>query len=153
AFDTADGGVPATRIMTVRRDGSDLQLLAEGVHPSWSPDGSKIVFFRYPEGLYVMAAGTGDAHALGIRGANPAWSPDGEHIASEYGGYLRLARPDGSKLGRIPRTLHGSDPAWSPDGRWIAFQRGDHLWVIRPDGSAPRRLTSGDEVDRAPSWQ
>lgn len=105
------------------------------------------------EGLYVTAARADDARPLGVRGANPAWSPGGEDIAYEYGGFLRLARPDGSKLGPIPHTRHGSDPAWSPDGRWIVFQRGDHLWVIHPDGSAPRRLTSGDEVDRAPSWQ
>ena len=153
AFDTADGGVPAYRIMTVHRDGSNLRLLGQGVHPSWSPDGAKIVFFRYPNGLYIMDADGTHARALGIRGANPTWSPDGKSIAYESGDSLWLTRPDGTGVGRISHTQLGLDPAWSPDGNWIVFDRGTHLWVVHPNGSEPRRVTSGARVDRAPSWQ
>jgi len=96
--------------------------------PSWSPDGSRLVFcggVASGFGLFVSDADGSDPVMIAGDGtaSQAAWSPDGEWIAftglwrgGEPG--LFLVRPDGSDLVRIS---HGMSPSWSPDGRRLAF--------------------------------
>ena len=50
AFSSARDGVGATDLYTMAPDGSQVTRLTQTadyeIHPNWSPDGAKLVFFR-----------------------------------------------------------------------------------------------------------
>ncbi len=82
----------ASVIATLSLDGSDITVLADGTHPSWSPDASEIVFVG-PLGTSVIGAdgsglrvvpglelGQPPGPQLGV-GFSPVWSPAGDEIA------------------------------------------------------------------------
>ena len=111
--------------------------------PSWSPDGSRIVFTGYDGGLsdlfIVNTDGTGLQRLTHDKYADlePSWSPDGKTIAfvTDRGpatdfttlkfGNLRIALfhlQDGSiELLRHMDQGKNIDPVWAPDGRSLAF--------------------------------
>ena len=131
--------VQPARLMTVRIDGTGLARLTrdsatatnDGM-PSWSPDGSEVVFRRAAgtkRNLYILSVATGATRKLET-GSDydtfPTWSPRGDWIAftsKRDGDYeIYRIRPDGTGLQRLTRSS-GNDahPAFSPDGEWIAF--------------------------------
>ena len=79
-------------IYTMNTDGTNLLKLTQGSSPSWSPDGTKIV---YSFGLGRFRGDVSDIYIVDANGANrvnltkgrhknnslPAWSPDGIKIA------------------------------------------------------------------------
>jgi Tol biopolymer transport system component len=138
--------------------------------PSWSPDGSELVFHIENGGksqIYRVDSDGGDFEQLTSEEAysrSPAWSPDGSHIAfSRAPGLtyaLYVADSDGSHARRIFSTDVSIDgPSWSPDGARIAFVTGSvdpvlgsvgHLVTLRADGRGLREL---DPLDaRNPTW-
>jgi Tol biopolymer transport system component len=74
-----------SNIVVARVDGSDAKAVSRGTDPSWSPDGSHLVFKVWDEKaqqLFITTVrrdGT-DARRLGP-GVHPHWSPDGKRIA------------------------------------------------------------------------
>ncbi|HEY0929584.1 MAG TPA: hypothetical protein VGE27_06655 [Gemmatimonas sp.] len=137
--------------------------------PSWSPDGSRLIFSAGVPGtlhLYTMRAnGTllqqvTNAASSDIDGA---WSPDGRTIA-----FIRTLSSSRQIL--MTRDLNtGAErsfeyanrsrhPAWSPDGSRIAFvsnmsDNGDlELYTVNPDGSALTRLTNDNVRQQYPRW-
>ena len=77
------------RIFIVNRDGTGLRQLTPEVAatdykyddgPSWSPDGTRLVFSRTGVLFLINADGTGLV-STGVNGEYPAWSPDGTQIA------------------------------------------------------------------------
>jgi len=133
-------------------------------HPSFSPDGSSIVYASDRTGsfeLYVKQIARGGREIAltsdGKENIEPAWSPDGTNIAyvsvRERGIFIM------SSLGGHPRRLtgFGSQPAWSPDGTRIVFRSEGHislaisdmppnrdtvLWSIPSEGGKPGPLTT-----------
>ena len=115
-------------VYTMAHDGTDLRRLTDTVShedfPTWSPDGSRIVFSRVEgdDGIYVMDSDGGNPQRLTeFEGFEFSWSPDGELIAfgSDHQGFrgIYTIRPDGSDPQRLSTTRAGENcPDWSPRG-------------------------------------
>ena len=125
-------GYMRAQIWSVRDDGSDRQIVSDesvGAYddePSWSPDGTRIVFVRSGQELVVVTADRSEWPLLmgDLEGEQhaPAWSPDGSLIAfvssheidpDGYAKQIYTVRPDGSGLRRrtFDRTEKGN-PTW-----------------------------------------
>jgi Tol biopolymer transport system component len=181
-------------IYTVAADGSDLTRLTTNPYgiasccpfrsgdgsPSYSPDGSLIVFTRFNQkgqvAVFTMNAadGTGvyQVTPWGLGGGGGRWSPDGQWIVlgvdsefHHFRGELFLVHPDGTALHKIPIDTHGStyfakEPTWSPDGSRILFvmylssnnQGQPDLFTVNPDGSHLVQVTDTPETENVPSW-
>jgi Tol biopolymer transport system component len=163
------GGAPCQEsIFRVNADGSGLtRLTSPGIAtgpnsfddfwPTWSPNGSHIVFLRvdqtgdYPTGnegwpneITVMNSDGSGAHAIrtGHSLQEPVWSPDGGAIAysklvSGRGNQLRLIGPNGSDDRALTPEdfVWFRDTQWTPDGRRITGL-GSH-WRPSPDAQEP----------------
>jgi Tol biopolymer transport system component len=91
--------------------------------PTWSPDGSTILFSETgcdsAGEMYTVAVAGGPAHDLGVAGSEPAWGPSKIAYVGPHG--LWTANPDGSDPVQVAAV--GNDPAWSTDGR-LAYRIG-----------------------------
>jgi TolB protein len=79
-------------LYTINVDGTGLQRVADGMDPSWSPDGSEISFARWrePRGVWVMGAdGSGERRVFAWDETRwTSWSPDGTRVlfSRQHGG-------------------------------------------------------------------
>ncbi len=131
---------------------------ADDEHPSWSPDGSRLIFAssRQGGGVFVMAADGSGVTRL-ASGASPDWSPDGSRIVYGLDGEIFTMNADGS--GQTQLTVSpGRDisPNWSPDGSMIVFDSerdgNEEIYVMNADGSNQTRLTNDPGYDVNPAW-
>jgi Tol biopolymer transport system component len=152
AFEGWDDSDPSrTGIYTARAtDGGDLVRvthrpgLAHDMPLDYSPDGTKLVFYRTvleesqgdPDiggSLWVVNVDGSEAHELDTGEVRPSWharwSPDGSRILfgierlQPIGGLWTIG-PDGSGLTKIFEDPAGGFPilpTWSPDGHQIMF--------------------------------
>jgi TolB protein len=154
------------------------QLTFDGLSrsPSWSPDGTRIAFLRFPSpahyqnDMYIVPAAGGIATRVPLPSGfhwRPRWSPDGRRLAfSSFmsGNGSGLSRvyvvdADGSNLASLTSAgFWDSDPEWSPDGTKIVFVRHNSLFhnydltiANAVDGGNVRVLTSSDWIE-APAW-
>jgi Tol biopolymer transport system component len=176
--DSVSGSVYTPWIFVADSNGAGVKVLAQGLGPAWSPDGTKLVFSNYEchpvgwdgdyactGGLVVMDPETRTTTVLrnDSLGVEPAWSPDGNFMAFDRSeeGYtsLYVAGLDGSPPIRLdpPGVYAVRNPAWSPDSKSIAFQctmsYGDlEICVINRDGTGFKRLTTNRDTDDSPAW-
>lgn len=161
----ADPDMPENAdICVVNADGTGLQQLTDGPeweeHPSWSPDGSHIVYNvgsnSYPRdnpSIWVMKA-DGSGKVRLTAGYEPHWSPDGKHIVfTRYfpgtGRYddLFVMNADGSGLKLVTdRPLGEARPSWLSDGRIVFTNGADRACVVNLDGSGRGQLAKGKGV-------
>ena len=117
-------------------------LLSAGdiLSPSWSADGTKVIFWRYDTetdeyGVYWVPATGGTPTFVPSTNSTalsdePSFSPSGRQVAvtawnSDWDTVLGIdliTLATGSRS-RIVGTTGGSDPVWSPDGQYLLFQK------------------------------
>jgi Tol biopolymer transport system component len=162
-------------LFVMRHNGSQGGIVAPSPEredqPSWSPDGSRLVFVsdrdRREGDLYIVNRdGTGLTRLTDdeLSEADPAWSPDGHHIAfvvstdpRGHGGNIFIVKVDGSDRQQLTDELTDKQqPVWSPDGSRIAFQAFVNdswaIYVLNVDDGAVTLLTDSEGEDIEPRW-
>jgi Tol biopolymer transport system component len=132
-------GKSIAKIMTVHRDGTDVQDLTSGNpnagFPSWSADGKEVVFRTFGEnemGLRIINLDTHNVRVLTTALDNlPEWSPDGSRIVftrkQDNNFDIYTIKPDGTDLQRLtnfPAT--DAHAVWSWDGKQIMWTSGQY---------------------------
>jgi Tol biopolymer transport system component len=166
----ADADYLNAEIWTMDRYGGNQKQLtvdpAGDQDPTWSADGSRIAWTRYPErfnstlsDIWIMNADGSGKRPL-TAGRQPTWSPNGGRLAFMDGNEIWMVNADGTGRHQItPDGVFAFDPDWSPDGTRIAFSSETvgrygqfDLWTMRPDGSARAVLRSTGTTDYDPQW-
>ena len=162
------------QLVTLAADGSDAQVLTQfrfgATEPSWSADGSKIVFIkRTGNGAgardiwFMNGDGTGLTRVTDTTKPEftPSWSPDGTRIAFERAGDIFTVDADGTGLGRLTATQRHFDafPTWSPDGTRIAYSHGmdqsfesQEIMTMAADGTDKMQVTDEARASLEPSY-
>jgi len=162
------------QIMIANANGSNSGNIPgiNGWDPTWSPDGTQILFASDKNGTNQLYTVKLDGSKLkkitnlpAIRGRSD-WSPDGQYIVT-YSGEpwkreLFIMNADGSNVRQLsPSGGNSQGPSFSPDGKWVAFtayfdhyneDNGCEIYIIRIDGTDLRRLTDNDYCDYQPRW-
>lgn len=128
--------------------------------PSFSPDGSEIVFCS-------LRHKSADIYTVDVDGSNlrrltstkyweaqPIFTPDGKSIMfisdkDNYAGELYLIDLDGSNYRKLVPDYYGvADAVYSPDGKYAAFCAQDgwarEVYTMTSDGTDIQRLTDSD---------
>lgn len=170
AFVAKDGGEDVIVVFDVDKQKEIARIAPEldGVlSPSWSPDGSAIVFNGLDEGfsdLYTIRRdGTGLTRLTESRNAarDPQWSPDGGWIVFttdvdsetnfgelEFGSFVIGLYEVATGQVTIPPGQIGKciNPQWTPDGEELVFVSDrtgiSNLYVMKRDGTGVRQLSN-----------
>ncbi|WKB55938.1 hypothetical protein [Eleftheria terrae] len=160
-------------IWTIAADGSRPQRLthhsgAPYIEPSFSPDGSQLVFeasvSETAAELWKVQANGGGLTRItrGFADREPNWSPAGDRIVFQRLGddwALYTMKPDGSEVQRVtPPGWSCTDASYSPDGKQLVFsatppgEEGAQIAVVAASGGTPRLVTRSSGYNGAPSW-
>lgn len=161
------------QIWLMDRDGSHPRRVFDGTgwDPTWSPEGSQILFASDRSGSNQLWIGNLDGSGLqrvsnlpALRGRSD-WSP--RNLIVTYSGdswkrEIYVMNADGSNQHQVsPPGGNSQGPSFSPDGQWIAFTayfdhpqdiNGCEIYIVRVDGNDLRRLTNNDYCDYQPRW-
>lgn len=136
---------------------------------SWSPDGTRIVFWQIPHNSASLAAdgvplksvpaNGGVSHILDervlVHSDFVRWSPDGTRLAVVAGGgrqtsrnkTLMLTSPDGQESDPLtPLNYVALSPTWSPDGQYLAYVAATEASDARTASAAHRIWTVAPET-------
>ena len=131
--DVVGGDFFGISVINADRTGEKALTHLFDVHPSWSPNGSEIVFSRSehnrPLQIYIMDQRGGNARPISGTNFNdkhPSWSPDGRRIAFVHA--RALGQPaiytmstTGDNRVQLSDCHADSRPTWSPDGTQIVY--------------------------------
>jgi TolB protein len=158
------GGIQS--IYTMSSTGTDVRRLTTAAAldngPTWSPDGTQIVFARAKKKKGVWPPKPADLYTMNANGTNvrrltrtpdhedvPDWSPNGKRIAYATPAGIVTIKPNGQDK----RFLGGGQPDWSPNGKRIAFNRDMQIWVMTASGKRKRALGPGSDLwANNPAW-
>ncbi|MBC7894692.1 MAG: PD40 domain-containing protein [Cytophagaceae bacterium] len=105
---------------------------------SWTPDSRGIVLAHHGK-IWSVDAATGKQTQI----------PFTADVDQMIGELVRFEYPiDDSVL--TVRQVRGARP--SPDGKRLAFSALDHLWIMNLPSGTPKRLTTSNDGEHAPTW-
>jgi tRNA A-37 threonylcarbamoyl transferase component Bud32 len=159
-------------------DGTNLKQLtndpAQDYSPSWSPDGTRILFVSERDGnpeLYAMDASGNNQTRLtsnDVPDYYPIWSPDGTKILFHsrrdlntdiYMVDAACVDKGNCNVGNIRLTTDAGgdfEASWSPDSSQIVFvsERNGNpdIFIMDSDGSHQTALTNDVNADNTPAW-
>ena len=136
-------------------------------HPSWSPDGNKILFENF-YAIWMMNSDGGNLTLLSPEGtvdSYPSWSPDGSKVVfissksknnDTWITDIWRMNSDGSNRKQLTDDdVIEWEPSYSPDGKKIVFislQSGiPSIWIMDSNGTNKQQLTSGYPAEQ-PKW-
>ena len=156
-------------------DGTNITRLTNNTfpegYPSWSPDGSQLVFEGYYNGvaIYLIDADGTNQRRLSstpAKDVRPSWSHDGSKIVfsrvvSQTSEPFPTSIMTMNLQNRKVTTILSSkgefniEPRWSPDGSKITFMSnragGQHIFTMDPNGKNIKQITTvGRNGD--PNW-
>ncbi|MEO6525768.1 MAG: protein kinase [Gemmatimonadaceae bacterium] len=161
----ANGGHDVWLYDIATRTPRRLTSTGSAIHPTWTPDGRRVVFVTPPQGLQSLPA-DGSAPAESVLGSRralgPTVAPDGKAIVfprvSPTVGYeLWSASIDGGDAPRklIDDQLAHNMPTLSPDGHWLAdvtIARGQRDVYVRPYPGPGSAVQISDGGGTEPAW-
>jgi Tol biopolymer transport system component/tRNA A-37 threonylcarbamoyl transferase component Bud32 len=119
---TQAGDSSAPKWLIPLSGGTPRAFLGQGnAAPSWSPDDTRLVYFRNSGGDPLFIA--------------DRTSADSRPIVVDTKGFFASG-------------VHNHNPVWSQDGQWIYFAHGPepteemNVWRVRPSGGTPEQLTT-----------
>jgi len=146
--------------------------------PQWSPDGTRLVFFRsdfstQTDALFTVNADGGNETRVTPwtlnAGDSPDWSPDGNWLLfraqpNDGSSNVYKAHPDGSSLTDLTKQpsngFHYLSSSFSPDGTKIVTARtpgtgpggAADVYVMKANGSKPHEVTKTRLWDSGADW-
>jgi serine/threonine protein kinase len=111
------------------------RIVNQAFHPSWSPDGTKLVYsmgFALTNAVAMLDLQTGKTELLTIPGKDPEWSPDGKTIA--------FAR---SRTLLPPQRLTGLGVEVFYRGYGPVNTANDEVWIMDMESRSLRRIGDG----------
>lgn len=136
-------------------------------HPSWSPNGEKIVYAANKAIWIMNSDGSGQKKLYDGTGweGDPVFNDDGTKIyfATEskkaYSARyisIHVMNSDGSNGLKLTETADSRGPSVSPDGSRLVYASrasGNYdIWTMASDGTDNVRLTDADADEISPSW-
>ena len=132
--------------------------------PSWSPDGTKIVYvsdMSRRQHLYIVDVATKESRRLTYKGRDnvePDWGRDGRiaYITKRGGSQIAVIDPAEGEASTelLTEPADWEHPSWSRDMRHIVASRSNALFIVDSfkDGDAPRQMfvANGNWID--PTW-
>ncbi|MBI5504634.1 MAG: PD40 domain-containing protein [Deltaproteobacteria bacterium] len=162
------------QIWVADADGGGAEMVAVGKEPSWSRDGTRLVFRKPNWTLAIKDLDSLDETPLTIlegeydQHSEPSWDPTGDRIVFKRSPAivdeeLWIVSADGSGMRRLTTPAdneYDRNAEWSPDGQAIVFERetsnlgGAQLFTVDPEGGEAAQVTELEPPLRAqgPAW-
>ncbi|MDE3091230.1 MAG: PD40 domain-containing protein [Chloroflexota bacterium] len=168
AYDVFNGGtdfVDRTINSALVSGNTGGPIIARASWPAYSPDGGRIAFFHWTDGLYIANSDGGGA--IGPLYTSPGvcclnWSRDGvwivfadSPVAKTPGGPIKMLKVDGVYKTIVNLNVFGNGPSFSPDGKQIVWSgclpntSTCGLIVTPTDGSGATRVLTRDNGGNA----